>query len=170
MQLMKREREVADFQAKMKKTEFKHSRDIKEAKMAEDRAKNLLKEEKSRVDKLSKVAKEREEQNQLLNRRINELREKNEKEVLEVRAQYNSLKEELRSYERILPTLTFMNELKLSMESIPTYEEIFLGLQDKIVRLDETEKRYKEFREKNEEVVQTLKQNEELWKVKKEES
>lgn len=97
----------------MKKTEFKHSRDLKEAKIAEDRAKGLLKEEKAKVDKLTKQAKENQEQNQLLTLRLAELRDEKEREVSEIRSQYNSLKEEVRSYERILPTLTFMNEFNL---------------------------------------------------------
>jgi hypothetical protein len=40
--------------------------------------------------------------------------------------QYNSLKEEVRSYERILPTLTFMNELNLNIADIPPYEDVFI--------------------------------------------
>lgn len=58
----------------------------------------LLKEEKAKVDRLSKQANENQEQNNLLQMRLAALKEEKEKEVLEVRAQYNSIKEEVRSY------------------------------------------------------------------------
>lgn len=76
---MERDRQISDFEAKIKKTEFKHSRDLKEAKIAEDRAKALLKEEKAKVDRLTKLAKENQEQNHLLNLRLAELRDEKER-------------------------------------------------------------------------------------------
>lgn len=77
----------------MKKAEFKHNRDLKEAKIAEERAKILLKEEKGKVDKLSKEAKAAQEQNCLLNMRLGELREEREREVAKAHFQYNALKD-----------------------------------------------------------------------------
>jgi hypothetical protein len=53
---MEKEREISDFEAKMKKVEFKHNRELKEARMAEDRSKTLLKEEKAKIDKINKQA------------------------------------------------------------------------------------------------------------------
>lgn len=55
---MEREREVADFETKNKKIEFKHARDIRESKIAEERAKNMLKEEKKRSDRVNAQLKE----------------------------------------------------------------------------------------------------------------
>jgi hypothetical protein len=55
---MEKDREISDFDSKLKKIEFKHNREVKEAKTAEERAKGLLKEEKAKVDKLSKHANE----------------------------------------------------------------------------------------------------------------
>lgn len=72
---MEKEREISNFEAKLKKIEFKHSRDLKEAKMAEEKATNLLKEEKNKSDKFSKQAKENQEQNTLLQLRLTELKE-----------------------------------------------------------------------------------------------
>lgn len=95
---MEKEREISNFEAKLKKIEFKHSRDLKESKMAEERASNLLKEEKSKSDKYSKQARENQEQNSLLQLRLAELKEDKDKEVAEVRSQYNKIKEEIRSY------------------------------------------------------------------------
>lgn len=90
---MEKEREISDFDSKLKKIEFKHNREVKEAKAGEERAKGLLKEEKAKVDKLSKQANENQEQNNLLQMRLAALKEEKEKEILEVRAQYNSIKE-----------------------------------------------------------------------------
>lgn len=47
-----------------------------------------------------------------------------------IRNQYNSIKEEVRSYERILPTLTFLSELGAKIEQLPTYEDIFVSLKE----------------------------------------
>lgn len=55
---MEKQREISDFQSKLKKIEFKHNRDLKEAKSGEERAKALLKQEKVKVDKISKQANE----------------------------------------------------------------------------------------------------------------
>jgi hypothetical protein len=65
-----------------------------------------------------------------------EVKEERDREVGEIRAQYNAIKEEMRSYERILPTLTFLNDLGMRIEEIPPYEDIFLSLKEKIVQLD----------------------------------
>lgn len=40
---MEKDSEISNYEAKLKKAEFKHSREIKEAKMAEERATTLLK-------------------------------------------------------------------------------------------------------------------------------
>ena len=40
--------------------------------------------------------------------------------------QYNNLKEEVRTYERILPTLTFLKDYGVSIEVIPPYEDVFI--------------------------------------------
>jgi hypothetical protein len=55
---MEKDREISDFDSKLKKIEFRNNRDIKEAKAGEERAKGLLKEEKTKVDRLSKQANE----------------------------------------------------------------------------------------------------------------
>lgn len=139
---MEKEREISDFDSKLKKIEFKHNREVKEAKAGEERAKGLLKEEKARVDKLSKQANENQEQNNLLQMRLAALKEEKEKEILEVRAQYNSIKEEVRSYERILPTHTFLTEIAMTIEQLPTYEDIFTGLKERIGQHTELQQKF----------------------------
>lgn len=69
----------------------------------------------------------------------------------EIRIQYNAIKEEMRSYERILPTLTFLNELGMHIEEIPPYEDIFLSLKEKIVQLEQTNSKFESYRIKAEE-------------------
>lgn len=76
----------------MKKIQFKHTRDLKEVKLAEQRAKNLLKDEKAKVDKLSKQAKENQEQSNLLQMRLAELKQDKDREITEIRTQYNAIK------------------------------------------------------------------------------
>ena len=93
----------------MKKVELKHNREVKDARMKEEKANTLLKDEKAKVDKFKQQATENKEQNELLHRRVADIKAEKEKEVAEVRAQYNTIKEEVRGYERILPTLTFLN-------------------------------------------------------------
>ena len=51
---MEKEREISSFEAKFKKAEIKSNRDLKEAKIAEDKAKNTLKEERAKLDKTTK--------------------------------------------------------------------------------------------------------------------
>ena len=63
---MEKDRQISDFDSRLKKIEFRHNRELKEAKTAEQRAKGLLKEEKAKVDKVSKQASENQEQNNLL--------------------------------------------------------------------------------------------------------
>ena len=70
------------------------------------------------------------------------MKEEKEKEILEVRAQYNSIKEEVRSYERILPTHTFLTEIAMSIEKLPTYEDIFTGLKEKIGQHSELQQKF----------------------------
>ena len=127
---MERDREVAAFQAQTKKTEFKHNRDLKEARQAEDRAKLLLKEEKSKSDKLTKQISQLTQQSQLLERRLSEVKEEKGRELSELTNKYNTLKQEVRSYERILPTFTFLRDLGKNINELPAYEDIFLGLRD----------------------------------------
>lgn len=74
--------------------------------------------------------------------RLAALKEEKEKEILEVRAQYNSIKEEVRSYERILPTHTFLTEIAMSIEKLPTYEDIFTGLKEKIGQHSELQQKF----------------------------
>lgn len=131
---MEKEREISNFETKLKKIEFKHSRDLKEAKMAEERANNLLKEEKNKSDKFSKQAKENQEQNNLLQLRLTELKEDKEKEIADIRSQYNKIKEEIRSYERILPTHTFLSDCGVGIDELPIYEDIFHNLKDKVAQ------------------------------------
>ena len=57
----------------------------------------------------------------MLQLRLTELKEEKEKEVEATRNQYNNLKEQVRSYERILPTHTFMNELGATLDKLPPY-------------------------------------------------
>ena len=64
---------IADLEAKIKKNEFKHNRNIQEYKIVEERTKNLLKEEKNKCDRIGKLAKERQEQNQLLSIQIKDV-------------------------------------------------------------------------------------------------
>ena len=47
---------------------------------------------------MGRQAKENQEQNVLLQMRLNELKDEKEREVGEVRAQYNKIKQEVRSY------------------------------------------------------------------------
>lgn len=63
---MEKDREIADFTAKMKKVEFKHSRELKEVTIAKERAEALLKDEKGRCDKHTKAAQQHAQQNQVL--------------------------------------------------------------------------------------------------------
>ncbi len=79
---MEKDREISDFDSKLKKIEFRHNRELKEAKTAEQRAKALLKEEKAKVDKVSKQASENQEQNNLLQMRLSALKQEKEKEIL----------------------------------------------------------------------------------------
>lgn len=66
IRLMEKDREIADFTAKMKKVEFKHNREVKEASIAKERAETLLKDEKGRLDKQTKAAQQHAQQNQVL--------------------------------------------------------------------------------------------------------
>ena len=105
-----------------------------------------------------------------MSKKITELRLEKEKEVNEIRQQYNSLKEEVRTYERILPTLTFLNELNLQIATIPTYEDIFLSLRTKLAQLEEVNTKHSQYVSKTEETLRTLKQNEENSIAKQEET
>ena len=135
--------------------------------MAQDRAGNLLKQEKNKNDKLSRQAKENQEQNVLLQMRLNELKEEKEKEVGEVRSQYNKIKQEVRSYERILPTHTFLEECGKKIEELPTYEDIFVNLKEKVTQFQQLQEKFKGFKEKSEEEMVTLRQNEEMMRERK---
>ena len=64
--------------------------------------------------------------------RLNELKEEKQKEVSEVKTQYNKIKEEVRSYQRILPTHTFLSECGISIAQLPTYEDIFTNFKEKV--------------------------------------
>lgn len=63
---MEKDREIADFEAKMKKVDFRHARELKELKVAKERFEALLKDEKSRADKFSRQAQEHQGQNKIL--------------------------------------------------------------------------------------------------------
>jgi hypothetical protein len=63
---MEKDREIADFTAKMKKVEFKHNRELKETTIGRERAEALLREEKGRCDKQTKAAQQHAQQNQVL--------------------------------------------------------------------------------------------------------
>ncbi len=84
-----------------------------------------------------------------------------------MRTQYNAIKEEMRSYERILPTLTFLNDLGMRIEEIPPYEDIFLSLKEKIVQLEQTNSKFDAYRLRAEEQARTAEQNEEMLRNKK---
>ena len=84
-----------------------------------------------------------------------------------MRAQYNSIKEEVRSYERILPTHTFLTEIALSIEQLPTYEDIFVNLRQKITQISDLQAKFDSFKEKTEEMVRSHEQSEELLRSKK---
>jgi hypothetical protein len=86
---------------------------------------------------------------------------------MEVRAQYNSIKEEVRSYERILPTHIFLTEIEMTINQLPTYEDIFVNLKQKIAQISELQAKFEAFREKSEEAVKGFEQSEELLKNKK---
>lgn len=156
---MEKERIISDFDAKLKKIEFRHSRDLKEAKMSEERASNLLKEEKIKSDKFSRQARENQEQNNLLQLRLTELKEDKDREVAEVRLQYNKIKEEIRSYERILPTHAFLQDCALSIDQLPTYEDIFFNLKEKVANVEQLNQKFDQYKAKKEEEVATLRQN-----------
>lgn len=119
----------------------------------------MLKEEKAKVDKISKQASENQEQNNLLQMRLSALKEEKEKEILEVRAQYNSIKEEVRSYERILPTHTFLTEINKSIDQLPTYEDLFMNLKEKVSQFNELTAKFEAFKKKTEESVKAFEQN-----------
>jgi len=95
---MEKDREIADFEAKMKKVEFKHARELKELKVAKERFEALLKDEKSKADKFSRQAHEHADQNKVLELRWSELKKEKEKELADVQNKYNALKDEVRSY------------------------------------------------------------------------
>lgn len=59
-------------------------------------------------DKYNKLAQENIQQNQILELRLCELKKDKERELTDIQTKYNALKEEVRSYERILPTFTFL--------------------------------------------------------------
>ncbi len=92
--------------------------------------------------------------------RLQELKEDKDKEINEVRTQYNSIKEEIRSYERILPTLTFLQENGLTIQQIPAYEDIFTNLKEKILQLEQLNNKFDAFRQKKEEEIEGYRQNE----------
>lgn len=58
----------------------------------------MLKDEKAKMDKLVTQAKENQEQNTLLQMRLTELQENKDKEVAEVRSQFNSIKNQTRAF------------------------------------------------------------------------
>jgi hypothetical protein len=99
--------------------------------------------------------------------RLSALKEEKEKEILEVRAQYNSIKEEVRSYERILPTHTFLTEINTFIDHLPTYEDIFTNLKEKIMQHSELNAKFDAYRTKMEDAISAYEQNEELLKTKK---
>lgn len=134
---MEKDREIADFAARMKKVEFKHSRDIKDAKIAKDRFEALLKEEKTKSDKYSRAAQQNAEQNQILELRLAELKRDKDKELADIQSKYNTLKEEVRSYERILPTFTFLTDLSLTINELPNYEDLYFNLREKTAEYQE---------------------------------
>lgn len=114
--------------------------------MAEEKAKLQLKEEKQKLDKVTKSMTEVSEQNNVLQHRLNELKEEKDKEIESTRAQYNHLKTEVRSYERILPTHTFMSKFGFNYEQLPTYEHIFMNLKERSDRYDELDDKFKKFK------------------------
>jgi hypothetical protein len=94
--------------------------------------------------------------------RLNELKEEKEKEVADVRAQYNAIKEEVRSYERILPTHTFLTEIGFKIYQLPTYEDIFMNLKDKVTALEQLNNKFEAHRAKTEEAARSYQQNKEM--------
>jgi hypothetical protein len=76
---MEKDREIADFTARMKKVEFKHNRELKELTIGRERAETLLREEKGRSDKYSRTAQERTQQTQVLELRLAELKRDKER-------------------------------------------------------------------------------------------
>ena len=50
---MEKERELANIDAKIKKSDFKHNREINELKKSEEKLKTTLKKEKSKYDQIS---------------------------------------------------------------------------------------------------------------------
>lgn len=79
---MEKESEISNFEAKLKKAEFKFSREIKEVKLAEERATALLKQQKAKVDKITKQAKENQQLNNLLQIRLNQLKDDKDKQLI----------------------------------------------------------------------------------------
>lgn len=67
----------------------------------------------------------------MLQLRLTEVKEEKDKEIEGLRTQYNNLKEQVRSYERILPTHTFISQLGTDIHQLPPYEDIFYSWKDR---------------------------------------
>lgn len=167
---MEKDREIADFAARMKKVEFKHNRELKEGSITRERAEALLREEKARSDKHSRAAQEHAQLNHVLELRLAELKREKERELTDVSGKYNALKEEVRSYERILPTFTFLADLGLTIAHLPNYEDLFLTSRQKTTECAELAAAHLQAQEEWAEAARGMRANEDLLKTKRAEA
>lgn len=101
--------------------------------------------------------------------RLTELQESKDKEVAEVRAQFNSIKDKTRNNERILPTPTFLNDIGIHIDQLPIYEDIYVNLREKVTQHEQLKLKYEELKTKSEETEKAGRQKEEAMKAKVEE-
>ena len=66
----------------------------------------------------------------------------------------------MRSYERILPTHTFLTEIGAEIEQLPTYEDIFNNLKEKSLSFDNLTSKHEQFKQETEDKISQLEKNE----------
>lgn len=87
--------------------------------------------------------------------------------MTEVQIKYNGLKEEVRSYERILPTFTFLSEIGQTISELPNYEDLFVNLREKEAECKELQQAFSNAKDEWEDTIKTIKANEEVLNNKK---
>ena len=99
--------------------------------------------------------------------RLCELKKDKERELTEIQTKYNALKEEVRSYERILPTFTFLSEIGQTIGELPNYEDLFVSLREKEAECKELQQAFTNAKDEWEETMKTIKANEDVLNNKK---
>ena len=99
--------------------------------------------------------------------RLCELKKDKERELTEIQTKYNALKEEVRSYERILPTFTFLSEIGQTIGELPNYEDLFVSLREKEAECKELQQAFTNAKYEWEETIKTIKTNEDVLNNKK---